>query len=400
MTGTPERFEFETVGNPRWWPPTRRTAAEDVPLDAPIVVDFSTLMDTASVEAAIEVAPSTDLVACAGAASGSPSCRCDGWEPNRRYSLTIGIGARDQAGTPLERPSSLSFRTVAAGLTVEALVPADGVAGHLGLQPDRARLRPAARPRERRMTTCSPSSRPWRARWTWSRRRAPRGCATLRLRILRFQPSGPLDPNTTYQVTLGPGLLGADGTGMPAGHVLDLHHRSSDGDPLEPGRLPLRPGRDREPVGHESRRVEPAAALRRAVTGHRPIPSRRTDVPSSRVTGPRSSGSGTDGTARRLLTDPGVIEFDAAYSPDGTVITFGRADPALGSGLGLWMRDADGSDPRPIELPSGSASVPVGKPVHARAAAARPAHVPRRDRPRLRRRGRAGSRSSTSSWIS
>jgi hypothetical protein len=60
-----------------------------------------------------------------------------------------------------------------------------------------------------------------------------------------------------------------------------------------------------------------------------------------------------DGTARQVLTDPAVVEFDAAYSPDGTAITYGRADPALGSGLGLWMRDADGSDPRPIELPPG-----------------------------------------------
>ena len=49
--------------------------------------------------------------------------------PTVEYSLTIGIGARDQAGTPLERLFRLSFRTVAAGLAVEEIVPADGVAG-------------------------------------------------------------------------------------------------------------------------------------------------------------------------------------------------------------------------------------------------------------------------------
>src|SRR4029079_6008710 len=69
-----------------------------------------------------------------------------------------------------------------------------------------------------------------------------------------------------------------------------------------------------------------------------------------------------DGTARRVLTDPGDAEFDAAFSPDGTLITFGRADPAVGPGLGLWMRDADGSDPRPIGLPSNEQASPSPTP--------------------------------------
>jgi hypothetical protein len=81
-----------------------------------------------------------------------------------------------------------------------------------------------------------------------------------------------------------------------------------------------------------------------------------------------------DGTARRVLTDPGVVEFDAAYSPGGTLITFGRADPALGSSLGLWMRDADGSDPRPFQLPS----LPLGSP-----SASQSAPVPLLRAPRL-----------------
>jgi len=65
-----------------------------------------------------------------------------------------------------------------------------------------------------------------------------------------------------------------------------------------------------------------------------------------------------DGSARRLLTDRNVLEFDPSYSPDGTTLIFGRADPALGSGLGLWMRDADGSDPRMVELPAVGVATP------------------------------------------
>jgi hypothetical protein len=72
-----------------------------------------------------------------------------------------------------------------------------------------------------------------------------------------------------------------------------------------------------------------------------------------------------DGSARRLLTDADAVEFDPAYSPDGGMLVFGRADPALGTGLGLWMRAADGSDPRPVELPAdGVASPSPSLPAH------------------------------------
>ena len=82
MTGAPERFEFTTVGNPTVVGSDPADAAADVALDAPIVVDFSTLMDTASVEAAIEVSPDCRRGAAlepraaddrAGAPAGSPT---------------------------------------------------------------------------------------------------------------------------------------------------------------------------------------------------------------------------------------------------------------------------------------------------------------------------------------
>jgi hypothetical protein len=69
-----------------------------------------------------------------------------------------------------------------------------------------------------------------------------------------------------------------------------------------------------------------------------------------------------DGSARRLLTEAGVVEFDPAFSPDGGTLVFGRADPALGSGLGLWMRDGDGSHPRQVELPGGPSTAPTPSP--------------------------------------
>ena len=58
----------------------------------------------------------------------------------------------------------------------------------------------------------------------------------------------------------------------------------------------------------------------------------------------------------------------------------------LGSSLGLWTRDADGSDPRPVEMPEEPAATPSPEPPRARAAAAGTAHLARRHRPRIRRR--------------
>ncbi|MDQ5840752.1 MAG: hypothetical protein M3537_06350, partial [Chloroflexota bacterium] len=168
---------------------------------------------------------------------------------------------------------------------------------------------------------------------------------------LRFQPSGPLDPNKTYDIALGPGLLGADGTGMPAG----VSWTFTTGAPTATLSNQVVFVSDRagianlwamNPDGSNQRQL---SAELSQITSYAIAPDGRAFVTGD---GAVVVWQRTDGTARRLLTDPDVVEFDAAYSPDGTVITFGRADPTLGSSLGLWMRDADGSDPRPIELPS------------------------------------------------
>ena len=353
--GEPERFTFTTVGNPTVVESEPRDGAGDVALDAPIALDFSTLMDTASVEGAIELAPATD-VALRWSRERLTVEPVDGWDPNRLYSLTIGEGARDQAGTPLEGRFRLSFRTVAAGLTLEEIVPADGVAGISVNSPIALVFDQPLDPESVQddLLTIAPA-----VAGSLDVIAAPgaAGIPDRATRILRFQPSGPLDPTTTYQVTLGPGLLGADGTGMPAG----MSWTFTTGAPTTTLSNQVLFLSDRagisnlwamNPDGSNQRQL--SAELSPVIT-YAISPDGRAFLTGD---GAGIVWHGTDGSARRHLTDPGVIEFDAAYSPDGTVITFGRADPALGSGLGLWMRDADGSDARPIELPSGSVPSP------------------------------------------
>jgi hypothetical protein len=371
MTGAPERFRFTTVGNPAVVASDPAEAATDVALDAPIVIDFSTLMDTASVEDAIHLTPSFD-VEMRWSRERLTVMPVAPWEANRRYSLTIGVGARDQAGTPLELPFRLSFRTVAARLGVEGIVPADTVAGisvttPIALVFDRA-LDPESAQDD--LLTITPA-----VAGSLDVMAAPGGAGLddAAPRILRFQPSGPLDPNTTYAVTLGPGLLGADGAGMATG----VSWTFTTGAPTATLSNQVVFLSDRagianlwamNPDGSNQRQL---SAELSPITGYAVAPDGRSFITGD---GAVVIWQRSDGSARRLLTDPGVIEFDAAYSPDGTVITFGRADPRLGSSLGLWMRDADGTDPRPIELPSG----PVASP-----SAAEPTPVPLLRAPRM-----------------
>ena len=359
MTGGPEQFRFTTVGNPMVIASDPLDATADVALNAPIAVDFSTLMDTASVEGALEIAPNAD-VALRWSRERLTVVPLAGWTPNRRYSLTIGVGARDQAGTPLERPFRLSFRTVAAGLTIEAIVPADAVAGVSVTSPIALVFQQALDPESvsSDLLTLSPAVAGSLDVV------APSGAAGLRdtaPRIVRFQPSGPLDPNTTYQVTLGPGLLGADGTGMPEG----MSWSFTTGAPSATLSNQVVFLSDRagitnlwamNPDGSNQRQL---SAELSPITTYAVAPDGRAFVTGD---GAAMIWQRADGTARRVLTDPSVVEFDAAYSPDGTMITFGRADPSSGSSLGLWMRDADGSDPRPIKLPSGLIASPSAGP--------------------------------------
>jgi hypothetical protein len=355
MNGAPERFTFVTVGNPTVVGSDPTDATTDLALDVPILVDFSTLMDTASVEAAISLSPDAD-VTLRWSRERLTIAPISGWQPNRRYSLTIGVGAHDQAGTPLEHPFRLSFRTVAAGLTVETIVPADAVAGVSVTSPIALIFDQALDPEtvSDDLLTIAPAVAGSLDVV------APSGAAGLTdaaRRILLFEPSGQLEPNTTYQIALRPGLLGADGTGMPSG----LSWSFTTGAPTETLSNQVVFLADRagvanlwamNPDGSNQRQL---SAELSPVTSYAIAPDGRSFVTGD---GAAVVWQHADGTARRVLTDPGVVEFDAAYSPDGTLITFGRADPALGSGLGLWMRDADGSDPRPIQLPSDSEASP------------------------------------------
>ncbi|MEX0710600.1 MAG: Ig-like domain-containing protein [Chloroflexota bacterium] len=354
MTAPPRPFDFETVGNPSVVASDPANADDGVPLDGTIQIDFSTLMDTASVGPAMRLTPGTDVTLrwARERLTIEPTAPL---QPNRRYTLTIGTGAHDLAGTPLAAPVSLSFRTVASELSAEIIVPTPDVEGiattsEIAVIFDRDLDAESLRDDLLTITPDVAGSLDVVA--------AP-GAAGLResgLRILRFQPSAPLEPNTTYEVIIGPGLLAADGAGLAAG----LAWRFTTGSPTatlsnQVAFLSDRAGITNlwamNPDGTNQRQL---SAELSPITGYSIAPDGRSFVIGD---GAVIVWQRADGSARRLLTDGGAIEYDPAYAPDGSSITYGRLDPILGD-ASLWRRDADGSDAQRIRLPGETTTTP------------------------------------------
>ena len=121
-------FSFRTVGPPRVIGVDPPDGSSDVPLQATLRVTFSTLMDTASAEAAISLRPAADLE-LAWRQEVLEITPVTPLEPDRRYELIVGSEATDHTGTPIAESSVTSFTTVVSGLSVDRVVPADGSQG-------------------------------------------------------------------------------------------------------------------------------------------------------------------------------------------------------------------------------------------------------------------------------
>ena len=350
MTALPAPFAFQTSGRPTLLSADPADGAQDVPLDQPIDLTFSTLMDTASVEAALRLTPvfSHELRWSGAVLAIVPT------EPlvaGREYRITIQDDAADVAGVALEGPISLRFETVATGLDAELLVPADGIDGVAPSTPiavvfdhaidpdsvdgDALIVTPAVAGRV--AVSAAPGDRP-----------SDDGSG----RMLVFTPTSPLAANTTFEVELSGDLASVGGgstgepvtwsftTGAPVGAVSNQITFISDRAGI-PNVWAMNPNG----TGKRQLSAELAPILDYAVA---PDGSMLVVGDGARLVVERA-----DGTGRRVLTDEGVLDFDPAFSPDGERVAFARADEASGEGLGIWEWAVGGGDPSPIELPPG-----------------------------------------------
>lgn len=374
MSQASAAFVFTTVGEPQVVDSDPAADATGVALDTSMVVTFSTLMDTRSVEDALGLSPAFvhDLRWSGEQLTIVPR---DPLSPNSRYSLTIGEGARDLGGTPLQESFSLSFTTVEAGLSVTNIVPADdsdgiAVTSPIVIEFDRA-LDPDSVSSD--LLQISP---PVVGNLDVIAAPGAAGLSNGDAHLLRFEPSGPLPPNTTFEVTLAPGLRGSDGAPM-----------------VTPVTWTFLTGAPRATLGNqviylsERSGIANLWAMNPDGTGQRQLSAELSPIvdyaisPDGRsfvvADGARLIEQRADGTSRRLLTDEGVLEFDPSYSPNGSQIAFGRADAATGNGLGLWVRDAGGGDAHRLAMPPELTGSPPPSPTASDGQAASLLRAPR-----------------------
>jgi Bacterial Ig-like domain/WD40-like Beta Propeller Repeat len=348
MSADSDALEFTTVGPPDIAATEPIDGAQDAPLDGPIVITFSVLMDTASVEEALRISPTVQLeVAWEG--EKLSLTHADQLAEGARYTVTIGTAARDSTGEPLAAPFRFSFTTTRSPLEASLLVPADGTDGVATTTPIAAFFDRAVDTGS--LSADSMSIEPEVA-GDLELIAAP-GAAGIRdpaQRILRFQPSAPLQPNTTYHVVVDAGLAGADGsqlggtvewsftTGAPrsslANQVVFLSDRAGIANLWA-----------MNPDGSVQRQL---SAELSPVTNYAVAPNGRSFIVAD---GAVLVLQAADGSDRELLTTSDAIEYDPTWSPDGSSFAFGRSDRATGEGLGLWIGDAQGGNERRIELP-------------------------------------------------
>jgi len=373
-------FGFRTVGGPTIVATQPADQAEGVALDARIQITFSTLMDTASVQRALEVVPSTevDLRWAGQRLTITPRARL---LPDQAYTVSLGSGAHDQAGTALTEPLRLEFTTLPAGLSARTVVPAQGTQGIAVTSPIAVVFDRPLDPQtvSDSAFTITPSV-PGNVTLT-----APEGAAGLRddaQRILRFTPSGSMPVNTTFTVTTGAGLRGTDGsrlatplswtftTGAPStslgNQIVFLSQRAGIANlwVMNPD------GSNQHEVSAE---LSPLNSYAVAPDGRSLVVGDGVQLMELRA----------DGSGRRVLTDTGLLEFDPTYAPDGSAIVFARANAKTGAGLGIWRRPPGGGGAEQIEIAPAATPSPLPSVIPSASGSGSPALAPVLRAPRL-----------------
>ncbi|HET8776572.1 MAG TPA: Ig-like domain-containing protein [Candidatus Limnocylindria bacterium] len=356
MSDLPPPFEFRTAGRPVLVDASPADDATDVPVDQPLALTFSRLMDTSSVETALRLRPSFphELRWSGALLEIVPT---QPLRPGSEYEVSIQDDATDVAGVALGEPISVRFTTVAPGLVVETLVPADGIDGI-------APTSPIAVVFDRPIDPGSVDDD------TFTFMPEIAGTASVTTlpgeestdegsgRVLQFVPSGPMPANTTFEVTLSPGVTSTGGGGLGRAAAWSF----TTGAPVAAISNQVTFVTDRAGVanvwamnpdgtGKRQLSVELAPVLDYAIA-----PDGSSLVVSD---GRRLVYQRADGSERRILTDAGSVEFDPSYAPDSQRIVFGRADLESGAGRGLWQWQVGGGEPTAVALPPSTAASPV-----------------------------------------
>jgi len=331
-------WTFRTVGPPVVLRATPEDGAGGIPLDGVVELVFDRLMDTTSVESAIDVSPSATV-----SATWRGSVVTLGFGQTLRsgtsYVLTVSAEAADTGGSRLEAPFAVRFTTVGTGLGISGLIPADGAAGIGVASPIAVRFDAPIDPESAREALHVTPSADGDVRIVrLPSDQQPGTTSTLEAAdTLLFEPSAPLAPHTTYTVTLDPTVKRLDDpSGVASGQTWSF----TTGAPTVSGQnqiafLGARGGIRNvwvmNPDGTNQRQLTVELA---------PVSSFDTSADGARVVF-ASAGIVTitqiDGTGVERLTPPdGRLEYAPAFTPDDSGVVVARRDPA-GGDLGYWL---------------------------------------------------------------
>lgn len=215
-----EAWTFRTVGPPTILGADPGGASDGVPVDAAVALTFDRLMDTESVARAVRIEPAATY-----RLSWSGPVLTVAFDPalafGTEYRLTVGTDAADTDGSHLRDVYETTFRTVAAGLDAETIVPAPNVAGVSVRSPVAVVFDAAVDPSsiEGALRITPPVPGELSVAGLPDDRTPPAAVPSaaqqpdLAGRVLLFTPAEPLAPHTTYSVTLDPVVrrLGSSG---------------------------------------------------------------------------------------------------------------------------------------------------------------------------------------------
>jgi Big-like domain-containing protein/WD40 repeat protein len=336
-------WRFSTVGPPTVVSTDPLAGAGGVPVDATVTITFDRLMDTQAVESAIRVEPPVELrPTWSGQTLALTLVRPLQFATT--YTVTIGTGAADTAGSRLLAAFETRFSTVAAGLGVERTVPADGVAG-IGVRTPIAiafdgPIDPATIGEALQITPPVPGSVEAIALPSDADPRPPPDAPARPATVLVFRPSDPLAPHTTYSVTLAPVVTRLDAPGqVAAGRTWTF----TTGQPAVSGQnqimfLSARSGVRSiwlmNPDGSNPRQLTtdlvPVAGFDISGDGDRVAWSAGGVIRTMRM----------DGGDVQALTEGDAFEYAPRFSPDQRSLLVARRDGA-GADLGYWLVPLD-----------------------------------------------------------
>ena len=343
-TGSDE-FAFRTVGPPVVASTDPASDATGVPVGGSIHLTFDRLMDTGAVEGAVAIDPGASV----RASWNGPTLTLTPVAPllfGTTYTVSVGTDASDTDGSHMAQSVQFRFTTVSAGLEARTIVPAPNSSGvsvrtQIALVFDHP-LDPASianaltiEPAVQGDLTVSelaqdPSSPAAASASASPSASAPDGT------VLTFTPSSPLQPHTTYTVSLSPVVRRAD---APDQVARNLTWTFTTGQPTASAQnqiafLSARAGVQNlwlmNPDGSNPRQIttEIAPVTSFDVRGDGQVVAYAVagTVVTMRV----------DGSDRHVVTQSGNVEYGPLFTPDGGSYLVARRD-AAGNDLGYWL---------------------------------------------------------------